>query len=878
MMYKYKKIVWIVTLLFLLFSVSVLNSQVPDSLRNQFITWENKSVSFREAIQTISAQTGLVFSYQESISYPLPIYKPKNQKEKLHIWIDTYLKSYGIDVKFLPPQTLVLQLIAVPAVKVISGFVSDSISGERLIGAGVYLPSEKNGTITNAEGFFSLKVQCDTCILQITYVGFTPQYLRVYASDKSKKEIKLSSLNILTPIEVTQNREQEGIMSKTGDYITLKGKQITQISPLFGETDVFRTLQLLPGIQSVGEGTPGLFVRGGSPEQNLVLLDGVQVYNPVHIFGFYSIFNPGIVSHVSLTKGSFPAQYGGRLSSVIDVVSKDGNERKFRGSVSIGLIGTSVLLEGPLQSSGKTTFFIAGRRSHIDLLMSPFVDATLSTGKTGFLSAYFFYDLNGKIVHRFSNKTKLSLHVYGGRDRVALRNSFKLDNPNRAIREEDYQSFSWGNTLYSLKLSHVLNATTLIKAAIWSSTYNFRNTSEYKFNTVSGGSSSQQAFRYDYLSSINDIGLKCELEHNVRKGLRIRAGIISLAHQFKPGISTLTSNLPNLSSERSVSRVVNGIEQSVFAEAQLKLGDKWMLKGGAHVAVLSVDSVFYPSFQPRIQLSYEVNKKLYLNIGYAEMVQFLHLLTHSTIGIPSDLWILSNKSIAPQTNKQLNLGAQYMYKNWVIGFDAFYKKMNHVIEYKEATNFLINNANWEDKITVGEGLARGLEFYVEKQVGKWTGWAGYCWSKSTRTFDDINNGLPFLFRYDRRHDMSSTATYHFRKEWLLNINYVFATGNPITLPEQIYAGIAHGTPSVDVYVPGERNAYILPNYHRMDVNVSHKKSNKWGERTWTFGTYNTSNRQNPFFITPAYNDRGERVLRQVTLFPFIPSISYKQNF
>jgi outer membrane receptor for ferrienterochelin and colicin len=865
----------------LFLSIAALNAtNLPDSVAQKTFTLHVKKAPIERVLDEMSKQTGLLFSYRTATLAELNRFSFSNKSFTVESFLQQVFVPNGMQYSFIAPNVIVLRPIHAPPPKrfVVSGVISDSLSGERLVGANIFLVLDKNGIVTNNDGFYSFQQNSDSLVMVVSYVGFNTKTIALKLGSNMRLDISLSPSILLNPVLVSNNNTANTVIQEGGNTITLKGKQITEISPLFGEADVFRTLQLLPGVQSVGEGTPGLYVRGGSPEQNLVLLDGVQVYNPVHIFGFYSIFNPGIISHVSLTKGSFPAQYGGRLSSVIDVVSKDGNERKLKGAVMVGLIGTSLLLEGPLQASGKTTFFVAGRRSHIDLLLSPFVDATLSTGKTGFLSAYFFYDLNGKIVHRFSNKTKLSLQMYGGRDRVALRNTFKLDNPNRAIREEDYQSFSWGNTLYSLKLSHVLNASTLIKASVWSSAYNFRNTSEYKFSTISAGNTSQQAFRYNYLSSINDVGVKVDLEHYLRRGLKIRTGFITIAHQFRPGISTLTTNLPNLTPERSVSSVVNGIEQSFFVEGQIKVSAKWQMKVGAHTAVLRVDSVFYPSIQPRIQLSYEASKKLFLTVGYAEMVQFLHLLTHSTIGIPSDLWILSNKSIAPQTNKQWNIGAQYRNNKWVIGWDAFYKQMNRVVEYKEATNFLKNNANWEDKITVGEGLARGIEFYVEKQVGKWTGWVGYCWSKSTRTFEEINNGLPFLFRYDRRHDLSSTATYYFKKNWLLNVNYVFATGNPITLPEQIYSGIAHGAPSIDIYIPGERNAYILPNYHRMDVNVSHKKTNKWGERVWTFGTYNTSNRQNPFFITPAYNDLGERVLRQITLFPFIPSFSYKQNF
>ena len=866
---------------FLFLSFTYLNAaNLPDSIAQKSFILHTKKASIEKVLDEISNQTGLMFSYRISTLSDFNRFSFSKKSFTFESFLQQVFVSNGITYTFIAPNVIVLKPQNAPSPKsfVVSGVITDSISGERLVGANIFLVLEKRGIISNNEGFYSFIQKSDSLLIQVSYVGFVTKTIELKLGSNLRLDITLNQNMLLSPVIVSNNNENTSMNQDGGNTITLKGKQITEISPLFGEADVFRTLQLLPGVQSVGEGTPGLYVRGGSPDQNLVLLDGVQLYNPVHIFGFYSIFNPGIVSNVTLSKGPFAAKHGGRLSSVIDIVTKDGSNQKIKGEAMLGIMGSRLLIEGPIGKSKKTTFLASARRSHIDFLLSPFVDATLSTQNAGFLSAYYFYDLNAKVVHRFNKNSKLILNFYNGQDKVSLNNTFKLDNPQRQIQEKDFQNFTWGNTAVSAKWQQIISAKSILRVSSWYSSYNFGNGSEYSFLETVGSNTTLNFFDYEFKSNIQDIGSRVDLDYFVFKKWAINIGAHTINHSFQPGVTTLTSNLPNLEPEKTVNKSNNGLESAFYFDNQFKMGRNTVLNVGAHFSVFSVENTNYFSFQPRFSLVRYLTKKLTLSAGYSKMQQFMHLLTNSTIGIPSDLWILSSENIAPQTNNQWNLSLHYKKKSFVAGIDAFSKRMENVLEYRDGANYLKTNSNWEEKIVSGIGNSNGIEFYVEKTWGRFTGWAGYCLSKSTRQFEEINNGEPFLFRYDRRHDVSSTASYNINKHSVISINYVFATGTPITLPEQIYSGISSTQPVVDIYLPGKRNDFIMPNYHRMDINYSHHKVNNWGKRVWSFGFYNASNRQNPFFITPAFNDEGQRILRQVTLFPIIPSISYKQEF
>ncbi len=853
---------------------------LPDSIAQKTFTLNLNKVQMSDILNDISKQTGMLFSYKNATVVKLGKYSFSNKQLTLAVFCNEYLKSRDINYVFIPPNIIVLNPFkpTIPKAFTINGFVSDSASGEKLISSNILLPKENVGVASNYEGFFSIQTHNDTLYMQISYIGYQTKYIELPIADNLRLDIKLSQSLNLPIVIVTNEEDKNSLTQENGNLITLKGKKITDLSPLFGESDVFRTLQLLPGIQSVGEGAPGLFVRGGSPDQNLVLLDGIQIYNPIHIFGFYSIFNPGIVKNVALNKGSFPAKYSGRLSSVIDVITVDGNSHKIQGEAMLGIMGSRLSIDGPIGKSHKTTFMVSGRRSHIDLLLAPFLKANLSTQNAGFLTAYYFYDINAKIVHRFNKNAKITLSFYNGGDNISLNNSFKLDNLQHKIKEKDRQSFAWGNKVAAIRWGQILSSKTILKTTAWYSSYDFGNTSRYSFEETTKDSSSENFFDYRFESFIRDIGVNSDIEYFITEKWKLNGGVQFISHMFQPGVTSLTSNLPNLEPAVNITETSMGNEASVYIDNGFNVGKKIKVNLGLNYTEFLVQSKQYPSLQPRVSVMYNLNKRFIISVGYAQMQQYLHLLANSSIGIPQDLWILSSDKIMPQNNSLYNLSFKQELKFVDIGLDLFYKNMNNVIDYKDGENYLKNTNNWEDKITIGTGKAMGIELFIEKEIGRFTGWIGYCLSNSTRQFADINEGKPFLYRYNRTHDLSSTASYKINDRNTISINFIYATGTPITIPEQIYSGLSASTPTVDIFIPGKRNNFIMADYNRLDINYSNYKKNKLGIRVWSFGFYNVYNKQNPFFISPGYNDNGERVLRQVTLFPIIPSITYKQEF
>jgi hypothetical protein len=853
---------------------------IPTEIANKIVSVEMLNATPAQVLDSISAQTGLKFSYRISVWEGIKKISVQEKEVPLKSVLHKVLTNNRINWTFISPDIIVLRksnLISSNNYHY-NGFIVDSLTGEKLAGAHVYYHTEQKSFHTNHEGFYALQSIYDTVVLRVSYIGYETKYIKIGWKKGLQAHITLNPLVFLTPATVTYSSTSQSMSGETGREIRLKSWQITELSPLFGESDVFRTLQLLPGIQSVGEGTPGLYVRGGSPDQNLVLLDGTPLYNPVHIFGFYSVFNPGIVKNVNMRKGPFPAQYGGRLSSVIDVLTKDGNKNKFGGDVGVGLIGSRISLEGPVNKSSKTTFLVSGRRSQIDLLLSPFFDANLSTQNAGFLSAYYYYDLNAKIVHRPNAQNKFTLSAYLGQDKVALNNSFKLDNTQRSVTETDRQEFGWGNSMIAAKWDRVIKDKAMLKTSVWFTSYNFGNRSRYTFSNKAAQDTSELFYDYSYNSRIYDLGLRSEINYYPSNKWNIIAGFQSINHNFQPGVSSVSGNLPNLESVKTISKINTGIENAVFLENEWNINKKTELYAGVHLAHFNVQNTNYITPQPRISITHNFMRKWNLTAGYAHMQQFMHLLTNSSIGIPNDLWILSSQNLAPQLNKQSNINLKFNEKKWAAGVDFFHKNMENVIEYKDGANFLRVTDDWENRITTGIGTAIGMEFFAEKKVGNFIGWLGYCLSRNTRQFDDINEGRPFLFRYNRTHDLSGSLSYQLKQSHLLSVNFVYASGTPITLPEQIYSGVQIDGPFVDIFVQGNRNNYILPDYHRVDLNYSNFKTNKFGMRIWSFGLYNAYNRQNPFFITPAYNDLGERILRQVSLFPIIPSVTYRQQF
>lgn len=759
----------------------------------------------------------------------------------------------------------------------ISGYVKDKISGEILIGANIYNPKKENGTATNNYGFYSYTTDADSVTLVISYIGYAIETVSFFLTEDLDLNIELRTGEMLQEIVVTADErlEETTRMSR----VTIPVQQIKSLPKFLGEVDVLKVLQMLPGVQSGTEGTSGFYVRGGGPDQNLMLLDGVPVYNASHLFGFFSVFNADAINNVELVKGGFPARYGGRLSSVLDITMKEGNKEKIIGEGSIGLISSKLTLDGPIND--KTTFLISGRRTYIDILARPFISDLEPDEKVG----YYFYDVNMKINHRFSDKNRIYLSSYFGDDKAFLKHKYEYES----YSDEGEFGLSWGNFIGALRWNHIFNPKLFSNITLTRSRYIFDIFDEYKeFDNSNGGIVSYD-YSIQYYSQIDDWAGKMDFQYVPSPNVDIKMGVSLTRHSFEPGVLALkdTDIDTTLGSKQTF-----GNEFFAYSEADVQLTKKLKINSGLHFSLFNVNNINYTSLEPRIAVNYKLPNRFSLKGSYAKMKQYLHLLTNGGIGLPTDLWVPATKKVNPQESHQFALGVAKTISEFEITVEGYYKTMNNLIAYKEGASYLQIREDWEDKVIEGEGESYGMEFFVQKKYGKWNGWLGYTLSWTNRQFDELNFGKKFPYKYDRRHDINVAIAYQPKDNISYSMSWVFGTGNAVSLPISEYLVIDPNsrpeyidTTPVEHY--GGRNQYRMNAYHRLDISASWTKKKRWGERIWSIGAYNAYNQKNPFFLRFSESEyqnpsTGEleyqKKLIQYSLFPLIPSVTYSFKF
>jgi len=765
----------------------------------------------------------------------------------------------------------------------ISGYVQDAQTGEKLIGAKVFDPILKMGAVTNTYGYYSITLETDTFQLTASYLGYQT-YTEVFLLNKDLK-VNLS----LTPSDIEINAVEitaEESVSESANMgtIDVPVEQIKSLPALLGETDVIKVLQLLPGVQSGSEGSSGLFVRGGSPDQNLILLDGVPLYNVQHLFGFFSVFNADALKNVTLVKGGFPARYGGRLSAVLDINMKDGNMEEVHGEGMVGLIASKLTVEGPIKK-GKTSFLVSGRRTYIDLLAQPLIRAASDGNSSG---GYYFYDVNAKVNHIFSDKDRIFLSGYMGRDRFYARDRYTYEpGGGDSFTSETNFGLGWGNAIGALRWNHLFNPKLFGNLTLTASDYDFDVNAEFKDTDVIAGEAQESSAKATYKSGIRDYSAKLDFDYYANPSNLIRFGAYGIHHTFTPGVSQFQIESGGVALDTSIgSQVTRGIETGVYIEDEIRVGERFRANVGVHASGFSVNKKFYYSVQPRFTSRYFIDGNWAVKGSFATMAQYLHLLTNSNIGLPTDLWVPATDRIRPQTSwiGSVGLARTFTEQNLEFSVEGYYKHMDNVIAYKEGAAFLDIDEDWQDKIEVGTGWSYGLEALLQRKKGKTTGWIGYTLSWTNRQFDNLNDGNVFPFKYDRRHDFSMALTHRFNDRIDVGMTYVYGTGYAVTLP--VAQSLTGQVSPLSVFsnvtprqIIEERNGYRMRNYHRLDLGVNFTKEKKKFSRTWSLGVYNAYSRLNPFFL---YFDEDpqtdQTVLRQVSLFPIIPSIAYKFKF
>lgn len=800
----------------------------------------------------------------------------------------------------------------------ISGYVREAESGEQLISARVYDTRSQQGTLTNTYGFYSLTLPAGPVSLVMAYPGYQSFTLELNLRQDTVLNAGLAFFQtdeVQIVAEDAVRVEQQTEMST----IDIPVKQIKMLPALLGEVDVIKAVQLLPGVQSGNEGSTGLYVRGGGPDQNLILLDGVPLYYVSHLGGFFSVFNADAISSVKLVKGGFPARYGGRLSSVLDVRMKEGNNQRLTAEGSIGLLSSKLSIQGPIGASKKTSFILSGRRTYLDLLTRPLAQIASRAASDGNASAslgYYFYDLNGKVNHTFSHRDRLYFSFYLGDDDLGVRLREQDEDPafDYAYDFSLRSKVRWGNRLAALRWNHIWNPKLFSNLTATFTDYRFRVENTLDENRREDGQTTSNSFFLGYRSGIRDWGLKLDFDYYPVPAHEIRFGINSTYHRFTPGALGINLEAQDIAllDTTIASQIANALETSLYFEDHIKAGRRLSANVGLHLAHYAVNQENYLSLQPRLSARYLVSEWVSLKASYVQMTQFLHLLTNSGAGLPVDLWVPATDRVPPQQAWQAALGmaATLGQSGLELSVEGYYKHMTGLLEYKEGTNFFLDlEDNWEERVEPGgEGTAYGMEVLLQKKKGRTTGWIGYTLSWNYRQFDNINQGLRYFYKYDRRHDVSVVVSHAFNDRISAAATWVFGTGNAITLPTATHAmvgpssldffgredqigsflnynwpGDVFGSSGVLIY-EGGRNNFRMADYHRLDLGINITKPTRRGERTWSLGVYNLYGRRNPYtyYLNTDYDPAtGESrpVLQKFALFGFpIPYVSLNFRF
>lgn len=796
----------------------------------------------------------------------------------------------------------------------ISGSVMDAQSHETLLGATLYEAVSGLGTSTNEYGFFSLTLPAGKVRLEISYVGYAPEVREIDLKGDVSLNVYLEAAIGIEQVVVYGDRRHSGALSAQMGAIEIPVAQIQATPTLFGEQDVLKSLQLLPGVQAGSEGSSGIYVRGGGQDENLMLLDGVPIYNVNHMMGFFSAFNPDAIKSVTLFKGSFPARFSSRLSSVIDVRTKDGDLYDYHGNVSVGAISSKINVEGPIWK-GHTAFNVSLRRTYSDLFMVPVMMGLTSYSFDGgnAYGGYYFYDLNAKITHKFSDTDRLFLSFYSGDDAIyfSVRDSYSSGGTSQDETRLK-MDWKWGNMVASARWNHVWSPRLFMDASVTYTRYRNDMGMGTESHTTSESTTSMLEVMMGANSGISDVTAKVDMAWTPSTEHNVRFGAAYVNHTFSPDVTVarmsftqealepeggpVVDTLMNVD-EMFGDKIIRSHEMVLYAEDEMTFGERVEANVGLNYSGFAVAGEFYHSLQPRLSARVMIADNLSAKAGYAYMTQYVHMLSNNGISLPSDLWVPVTERIKPMNSSQVSAGLFYDIPGlFDLSVEGYYKTMDNLLEYKDGASLMATTSGWEDKVSMGRGWSYGVEFLLQRSVGRTTGWIGYTWAKAVRQFDkegqEINGGRPFPARYDRRHDLSITISHRLTDNIDLSATWVYNTGNCATLAMQYYQGLPTEDSYVDVmveYIPS-RNNYRYDPYHRLDLSASFHKQKRYGVRTWNVSIYNAYNNMNPFMMFPSseieYSENGnggvtvhsKRVFKKITIFPIIPSVTYSYKF
>ncbi len=778
------------------------------------------------------------------------------------------------------PATLLglLWVVALHSQEVtISGTIKDGENGEDLIGATVSVPEYNLGTSTNAYGFYSLSVpRADSIKILFSYVGFRNEAYTLLLDSDTTLNVELTTGVQLEEVVVKANSFQEQINATEMSVEAISTREAKLVPVLLGESDILKTVQLKPGIPSGSEGRTGLFVRGGAQDQNLIVLDEAIVYNANHLFGFFSTFNTDAVKDLKIYKGGFPAEYGGRLSSVIDVKLKDGNNQKFAGSGGLGLIASRLTLEGPIEK-GKSSFIVSGRRTYVDLLTRQVNQANEGNEDFTPIPDYYFYDLNAKVNFQLGEQDRLFLSGYFGRDVFGFDGDFF-----------DFD-FDWGNATGSVRWNHVFSPKLFANTTFTYSDY------QYNINNRITG------FSFGLGSNIEDANLKTDFFYAANNQHTIRFGAMATHHTFTVG--RLQAGSDDGVVNFSAGQEFDGVEFGAYFSDEIEFSEALSVNAGLRFSGFNNEGKTYLGLEPRLAARYKLTDRTALKTSYARMYQYLHLIANAGVALPTDIWYPSTDRVQPQRSDQVALGLSYLLgSKYYLNLEGYYKWLDNQLQFVDGAQIFVND-ELEDEFAVGEGRAYGLEFSIEKKEGRLTGWIGYTLALTRlQNFETLAPGGrfaqesegfgPFNPIYDRRHDISVVGIYEISKRLTATATFVYGSGDLTWLPPGRFSFQDVPGANFEAVVPDyrERNNFRLPAYHRLDLGLVYKFFPKWGESDLTLSVINAYDRRNAFFIffEPEFeaidgNNTSIEVptriaANQVSLFPILPSLTWNFKF
>ncbi|MCB2222001.1 MAG: TonB-dependent receptor [Bacteroidetes bacterium] len=746
----------------------------------------------------------------------------------------------------------------------LSGTITDAETGEELIGATVYVDDLETGTISNEYGFYSLTIPGGIFTVRISYIGYNTVYETVdFSSDHVLNiELNLTSTS-LEEVVISAEKNDENIRSAEMGVVKMDVKELETIPVLFGERDILKTIQLLPGVSASGEGSTGFFVRGGNTDQNLILLDEAPVYNASHLLGFFSVFNSDALKEVKLYKSGIPARFGGRLSSVLDVHMNNGNTKKLAVTGGLGLISSRLTVEAPIVKD-KGSFIVSGRRTYADLVYS-LVDSDFRG------NSLYFYDLNAKANYKVSDKDRIYLSGYFGRDRFGLENF----------------GFDWGNTTGTLRWSRIFNDKLFSNTSLIYSNYDYKIKADFSETLT------------EVSSGIEDLNFKQDFSWFINTDNTVRFGLNVIYHTFKPG--KLES-----SGENEINDIIleqqYAYESGIYLSNDQKIGARLNINYGFRYSMFNavgpgtvntyandgsiVNSelyqqgegiINYQGFEPRFSASFVLNETSSMKASFQRMFQYVHLLSSTTSENPTDIWVPSSINVKPGSSEQYSIGyfRNFLDDRFETSVEVYYKDLHDQIDYKDGANVLLNE-DVEADLAFGKARSYGAEFYIKKRTGKFTGWIGYTLGKTEKQFDLINSGNWYSARQDRLHDISLVGSYKVNEKWTISANWIYYTGDAVTFPSGQY--VIDGR-TVPLYT--ERNGYRMPDYHRLDVSATLLgRQDRKIKSSWNFSIYNLYGRENAYSISfrEKEDEPGVNEAVQISLFSIIPSVTWNFKF